>query len=93
MVYYNHKEQIGQANRPEREIKMAYIYIENLYGINDGRKAYYRKQGIGCFDFVNSKEYASALTKEETEEIMSHADWYKNQYKASAMGIEQAGTV
>ena len=67
---------------------MAYIYIENLYGINDGRKAYYRKQGIGCFDFVNSKEYASALTEEETEEIMSYADWYKNQYKASAMGIE-----
>ena len=72
---------------------MAYIYIENLYGINDGRKAYYRKQGIGCFDFVNSKEYASALTKEETEEIMSYADWYKNQYKDSAMGIEQAETV
>ena len=69
---------------------MAYIYIENLYGIDDGRKAYYKKQGIGWFGFVNSKKYASSLTKEEAKEIMSHADWYKNQYKASAMGIEQA---
>lgn len=67
---------------------MAYIYIENLYGINDGQKAYYRKQGASCFDFVNSKEYASDLTEEEAEEIMFYADWYKNQYKASAMGIE-----
>lgn len=72
---------------------MFYIYIENLYGINDGRKAYYRRRGIGCFDFVNSKEYASAFTKEEVYKIMAHADWYKNQYKADTMGIEQAETV
>ena len=90
MVYYNRKEQTDRQQAGKENKKMAYIYIENLYGINDGRKAYYRKQGVGCFDFVNSKEYASALTKEETEEIMSYADWYKNQYKASAMGIEQA---
>ena len=80
------------AKPPGKGKKMAYIYIENLYGINDGRKAYYRKQGVYCFDFVNSKEYASDLTKEEAEAIMSYADWYKNQYKASVMGIEQAET-
>lgn len=72
---------------------MACIYIENLYGINDGRRAYYRRCGVGCFDFVNAKEYASDLTKEEATEIMSYADWYKNQYEASAMGIEYAETV
>lgn len=69
---------------------MFYIYLENLYGIDYGRKAYYRKLGVGCFDFVNSKEYASALTKEEAEQIMSYEEWYKNQYKASAMEIEEA---
>lgn len=67
---------------------MAFIYIENLYGINDGRRAYYRRGGEGFFDFVNSKEYASDLTKEEAAEIMSYADWYKKQYEANAMGIE-----
>lgn len=72
---------------------MAYIYIENLYGIDDGRKAYFRKQGAGCFDFVNSREYASDLTKEEAEEIMSYASWYRSQYGANTMGIEQAETV
>ena len=72
---------------------MLYIYLENLYGINNSRKAYYRKQGSGCFDFVNSKDFASALTDEEAKEIMSYADWYKNQYMASAIGTEQAETV
>lgn len=72
---------------------MAYIYIENLYGIDDGRKAYYRKQGTGCFDFANSKEYASDLSKEEADEIMRYANWYKKQYGANAMGIEEAETV
>ena len=46
------------------------VYIQNLYGIKDGRKSYYRKQGIGCFDFVNSKDFAYDLTKEETEKIL-----------------------
>lgn len=65
------------------------VYIKNLYGINDGRKAYYRKQGIGCFDFVNSKEFASDLTEEEANKVLAYGEWYKNQYKASEIGIEQ----
>lgn len=65
------------------------VFIKNLYGINDGRKAYYRKQGIGCFDFVNQKEFASDLTVDEAEQIMNHADWYKKQYNASEMTIEE----
>lgn len=64
------------------------VYIKNLYGINDGAKAYYRKQGSGCFDFVNSIEYASDLTESEVERIMNHAEWYKNQYKANEIGVE-----
>lgn len=67
---------------------MAYIYIENLYGINNGRKAYYRKQGDSCFDFVNSPEYASNLSYNECANIMAHSEWYKNQYGASTIGIE-----
>ena len=63
------------------------VFIKNLYGINDGRKAYYRKQG-DCFDFVNSKEFASDLTEEEVAKVMNHAEWYKNQYKANEIGIE-----
>ena len=64
------------------------IYIKNLYGINDGRKAYYRKQGRYCFDFVNAQQYASDLTKDEAEKIMQHAEWYKKQYNASEMAVE-----
>lgn len=64
------------------------VYIKNLYGFNDGKKAYYRKQGAYCFDFVNSIEYASDLTESEIEKIMDHADWYKNQYKANEIGVE-----
>ena len=65
------------------------VFIKNLYGINDGRKSYYRKQGIGCFDFVSKKEVSSELTETEADEIMCHADWYKKQYDANEMGIEE----
>ena len=33
-------------------------------------------KGIDCFDFVNSKDFAPYLTKEETEEILNYAEWY-----------------
>ena len=77
-----------RQNCPEWEKEMAFIYIENLYGINNGHRSYYRKSGDGCFSFTNSKEYASNLTEQEVDEIMKHADWYKNQYAASRMGTE-----
>lgn len=63
------------------------VYIQNLYGIKDGRKAYYRKDG-DCFDFVNSPVYATNLTREEAEHILSFADFYKKQFNADTMGIE-----
>lgn len=63
------------------------VYLKNLYGIKDGDKAYYRGQG-GCFDFCCNKENASDLTKEEALHILEHADWYKKQFNASDMGIE-----
>ena len=65
------------------------VYIKNLYGINDGRKAYYRNQGIGCFDFVNQKKFASDLTKGEVAKIIEHSDFYKNMYKANEIGTEE----
>ncbi len=68
-------------------IKKMNVFIQNLYGINDGRKAYYRKLGL-CFDFVGSKKYASDLTQEEVNKIMNHAQWYKKQYNASEIGVE-----
>lgn len=64
------------------------VFIKNLYGFQDGKKAYYRKLGL-CFDFVNSIEFASDLTEAEVEKIMAHSEWYKNQYKASEIGVEQ----
>lgn len=66
-----------------------YIVINNLYGINDGSKSYYRKQGAGCFDFVNRKQFASDLTAQECEEIKKYEEWYCKQYKASHMTIEE----
>lgn len=63
------------------------IAINNLYGIKDGHKAYYRKQGIYCFDFVNNIEYASELTQDEVDRIMKSADWYCKQYNASDMEV------
>ena len=65
------------------------VYIKNLYGINDGIKAYYRKLGDSCFNFVSDKKYSSDLTKDEVKKIMQYAEWYKNQYKASEMGVEE----
>ena len=65
------------------------VYIQNLYGIKDGRKSYYRKQGINCFDFVNSKDFASDLTKEETEKILNYAEWYMIQYNADTISVEK----
>ena len=66
-----------------------YIKIIGLYGIPD-HKAWFRKLG-DCFDFVNRKEFASNLTREETETVMAYSDWYCNQYDAEMMVRE--GTV
>ena len=65
------------------------VYIKNLYGINDGRKAYYRKQGIGCFDFVNQKKFASDLTAEEVAKILAHSDFYTKMYGADIIETEE----
>lgn len=63
------------------------VYLKNLYGIKNDRKAYYRGQG-DCFDFCCKKENARDLTKEEALHILDYADWYKKQFNASDMGIE-----
>lgn len=76
------------GHKPVRKGDGMKVYIKNLYGIKDGRKAYYRKLG-DCFDFVNSIEFASDLTNGEVEKIMIHGEWYKDQFKASDIGVEQ----
>lgn len=84
-----YKQSRAVAVKPRREGNNMKVFIKNLYGINDGSKAYYRKQGIGCFDFVNRKEYAYDLTEDEADKIMNHAEYYKKQYSASEMAIEE----
>lgn len=64
------------------------IYIKNLYGIDDEKKAYFRKQGAYCFDFVWNEKDASDLTKEEAQEIMKHKEYYKKIYNASDIDLE-----
>lgn len=66
-----------------------YIVIHNLYHVNNGHKAYFRKQGPGGFDFVNRKEFASNLTGQEALDIKKYEKWYCNQFGASHMTIEQ----
>lgn len=52
-----------------------------------GHSAWYRKQGTGCFDFVNRKEFASDLTGQECNKIVEHASWYCSQYDADSIEI------
>lgn len=64
------------------------VFIQNLYGIKDGRKAYYRKSGDG-FDFVSDPKFATDLTQAEVNTILKHSDWYKNQFNADTIDIEK----
>ena len=51
-----------------------YICLLNPYGVDNGMKIWYRKQGDGCFDFVSSKEFVSPITKDDVLNIMRDAD-------------------
>lgn len=62
------------------------IKMIGLYHM-DGQKAYFRKIGDGCFDFVSRIEYASQLTKNEVENVMGHKDWYLDQYNAEMLVV------
>lgn len=68
---------------------MFYIKMVGLY-LRDHITAYYRKQGIYCFDFVTRKELASPLTAEECDAIMKNADWYCDQFSAMRLEVEAA---
>ncbi len=63
------------------------VILRNLYHIEDDTVAYFRNQGIGCFDFVSDKKFASKFTKEEAEAITKHTDYYIRMYGASEMAI------
>lgn len=65
------------------------LYIKNLYGIKNDRKAYYRKVGDYCFEFVSKKEGASDLTAEEIVKVMEHSDFYTRMYGANIIGTEE----
>ena len=54
-----------------------------------GRPAWYRKQGIYCFDFVTNIKHATSLTAEEASRIMDGKDFYLNFYGACALEIEE----
>lgn len=64
------------------------VFIQNLYGIKDGRKAYYRKSDDG-FDFASDPKFATELTQAEVNTILKHGEWYKNQFNAETIGAEK----
>ena len=64
------------------------VILKGLYGLDNGTKAYYRKQGKCCFDFVGDVQFASDLTIKECVDILSQKGWYMRQYNASEMLIE-----
>jgi hypothetical protein len=68
-------------------MEKVYVKMIGLYGLPN-RNAYFRKQGSGCFDFVNDKKYASALTVPEAVKITLAADWYCKGYNAEKMILE-----
>lgn len=70
------------------EVSM-YIKMIGLYGI-DNQRAWFRKIGDRCFDFVSRKEYASDLTEAEADDVMRHSEWYCNQYGAEMRIRESA---
>lgn len=72
-----------------KERKTMTVYIKNLYGIKGDRKAYYRKNGECCFEFVNQKKFASDLIAEEVAEILAHSDYYTKMYRADTIGTEE----
>ena len=80
-----HSQKVNGINEGRMKVK---VFLKNLYGINNGSKAYFRKQGDGCFDFVWEKQFASELTADEVENIMSHKDWYMKQHNANEMLAE-----
>ena len=61
--------------------EMMIIKMVGLYGIED-QKAYFRKIGDGCFDFVSDKKFASYLKEDEAKRVMDNKDWYLKQYNA-----------
>lgn len=63
------------------------VKMIGLYGLPN-QTAYYRKQGDGCFDFVNDKKYASELTISEAVKIIFVSDWYCKGYNAEKMRLE-----
>lgn len=65
------------------------VYIKNLYGIKEDCKAYYRKNGECCFEFVNQKKFASDLTVEEVAGILANRDYYTKMYGADTIGTEE----
>ena len=64
------------------------VYIAGSYDSGVAWRAWYRKQGRWCFDFVTSKEYASELTEEEVSLVLAAGDYYLKMYGASAIGAE-----
>lgn len=62
------------------------IKMIGLYGL-DNTKAYFRKIGDGCFEFVNNKEFSSDLSNDETEKVMKNKEWYLKNYNAELMFV------
>lgn len=67
-----------------------YVVINNLYGNKDNSKAYWRRQGLIGFDFVNDKEYATSMPESKCKEIIEKGkQMYLNMFKAESITIEE----
>ena len=51
-------------------------------------KAYYRKQGLYCFDFVTKKDLATDLTQQECDNIIKNSNYYLDMFGAKKMYVE-----
>ena len=65
---------------------MAKVKMIGLYGM-DGTDAYYRKQGIYCYDLVSDEDLATELTDEEAHKITEGKAYYLKQFAGKDMVI------
>lgn len=63
------------------------IYLENIYGIKDGTRVWYREH-LGTFSFASDKNLATEVPSGRVEDILKHKDWYLKQFNAESMGAE-----
>lgn len=65
-----------------------FVKMTGLYGLENDDASYYRKIGIGCFDFVTDKKVASDISEDEAKRILANSAFYLKMYNADKLTIE-----